>query len=89
MCPIIADGLHLDQSQTPLAKQMRQILRDRLAVGQSEEEILDYFVSLYSESVLAAPLKSGFNLSTGLDFGLPSFGIYDLELEETRQGPAL
>ena len=88
LCPVCL-GETLDQSQAPLAKQMRQILRDRLAVGQSEEEILDYFVSLYSESVLAAPLKSGFNLSTGLDFGLPSFGIYDLEFEETRQGRAL
>jgi cytochrome c-type biogenesis protein CcmH len=41
---------------------MRAILRDRLAAGQSEEDITAYFVSVYGESVLASPPRSGSSL---------------------------
>ena len=58
-CP----GETLHQSQAGLAKDMRAIIRERLADGESEEEIIDYFVSVYDESVLAAPRKSGFALT--------------------------
>ena len=58
MCP----GESIYDSQASLAKQMRDILRERLAAGQSEQEILDYFVSVYGQSVLADPPKEGFTL---------------------------
>ena len=61
ICPV-CPGETLHQSQVDLAKQMRQIIRERLAADQSEQEILDYFVSVYGESVLAAPAKRGFSL---------------------------
>ena len=61
MCPVCPSET-VDQSQVPLAKQMRVIIREKLAVGDSRQEILDFFVSRYGEDVLAAPPKSGFNL---------------------------
>ena len=61
ICPV-CPGETLHQSQATLAKQMRQILRDRLAEGQSEQEIVAYFVSVYGDSVLAAPPREGFGL---------------------------
>ncbi len=65
ICPV-CPGETLNQSQATLAKQMRQILRDRLADGQTEQEITDYFVSVYGELVLAAPPKHGFLLTAWL-----------------------
>ena len=58
MCPV-CPGETLHQSQVTLAKQMKQIIRDRLAAGESEETIVDYFVSVYGESILASPPKRG------------------------------
>ena len=59
ICPV-CPGETLHQSQVTLAKQMKKIIRDRLADGESEDAILDYFVSVYGESILASPPKRGF-----------------------------
>ena len=61
ICPV-CPGETLNQSRATLAQQMRAILRDRLAAGQSEEDITAYFVSVYGESVLASPPRSGSSL---------------------------
>ena len=61
MCPVCPSET-VDQSQVELAKQMRVIIREKLVAGESRQEILDFFVARYGESVLAAPSKSGFNL---------------------------
>jgi cytochrome c-type biogenesis protein CcmH len=42
---------------------MKNIVRERLNEGASEQEILDFFVSRYGEDVLAAPPARGFNLT--------------------------
>ena len=65
ICPV-CPGESLHESQATLAKQMQEILRERLAAGQSEQEILDYFVSVYGKSVLAEPPKEGFTLAIWL-----------------------
>ncbi|MDE2766124.1 MAG: cytochrome c-type biogenesis protein CcmH [Chloroflexota bacterium] len=65
MCPI-CPGETLNQSQTALAKQMRAVIRQRLLEGESEQEVKDYFVSVYGESVLAEPPRRGFWLTAWL-----------------------
>jgi cytochrome c-type biogenesis protein CcmH len=65
ICPV-CPGETLNQSQTTLAKQMSAIIRERLVDGESSQEILDYFVSVYGDSVLAEPPKSGFSLTVWL-----------------------
>lgn len=62
ICPICPTET-LDQSQVQLAKQMKDMVRERLNGGASEKEILDFFVSRYGEDVLAAPPPRGFNLT--------------------------
>ena len=62
ICPV-CPGETINQSQATLAKQMRIIVRERLLQGQSEQEIIDYFVSVYGNSVLAAPPRQGFGLT--------------------------
>ncbi len=46
-------------SSAPL---MIAIIEQKLAQGQSEEEIIQFFVTQYGEQVLASPPKRGFNL---------------------------
>ncbi len=65
ICPV-CPGESLNQSQATLAKQMRAIVRERLAEGESPQEIIDYFVSVYGELVLAEPPKRGFSLAIWL-----------------------
>lgn len=43
--------------------QMKAIIRQQLADGKANAEIIDYFQEIYGEVVLAAPTKSGFNLT--------------------------
>ncbi len=71
MCPV-CPAETIDQAQVPLAKQMRQIVRDKLAAGETRQEILDFFAERYGQAVIAAPPKSGFNL---LAWGVPVVGV--------------
>ena len=41
---------------------MTALIEQKLAQGQSEEEIIQFFVAQYGEQVLASPPKRGFNL---------------------------
>lgn len=42
--------------------QMLGVIEQKLAQGQSEPEIIQFFVAQYGEQVLASPPKKGFNL---------------------------
>jgi len=61
MCPV-CPAETIDQAQVPLARQMKQIVRDQLSQGASQAEILEFFAQRYGPDILAAPPKSGFNL---------------------------
>ncbi|MBI4310328.1 MAG: cytochrome c-type biogenesis protein CcmH [Chloroflexi bacterium] len=71
MCPV-CPAETIDQSQVPLAKQMRAIVREKLAAGETKEQIQAFFVERYGESVLAAPKKGGFSLAA---WGIPLVGV--------------
>ena len=61
MCPV-CPAETIDQAQVPIAKQMRNIVREQLADGASEAEILSFFADRYGQAIIGAPPKSGFNL---------------------------
>ena len=61
MCPV-CPAETIDQAQVPIARQMRQIVRNMLGQGSTREEILDFFAQRYGQDILAAPPKSGLNL---------------------------
>ena len=61
MCPV-CPAESIDQAQVPIAKQMRQLVREKLGQGASRQEILDFFADTYGTDILASPPKSGFNL---------------------------
>ena len=62
MCPVCA-GQTVAESNAPLAQQMREIIRERLQRGGTREEILEFFVAQFGESVLAVPPKRGVALT--------------------------
>ena len=57
-CPT-CQGLSVADSNSPLAKSMRDIIGERVAAGESDEEITQYFVDRYSNWVLLAPRADG------------------------------
>lgn len=54
------------------AEQWRELIRQKLAKGESKGQILQYFVDISGEAVLAAPPKKGFALTAWL---LPLFVV--------------
>ena len=58
-CPV-CPNTPLDVCATKACQDWRAQIRDELAAGWSEEEILDYFVAQYGERVLAEPRRRGF-----------------------------
>ena len=62
MCPL-CPGESIDQSQNPLSAQMRAIVAEKLADGWSDDQIRDFFVERYGQSVLLEPPREGFGLT--------------------------
>ena len=60
MCPVCETTL--DQSNAPVAEQMKTFIRVRIAAGDSEEEIKDALVAEFGPEVLAEPPGGGFGL---------------------------
>ena len=63
MCPV-CPAQTIDQTEVPLAKQMRAQVRELLASGATRKEVLDWFAApeRYGPGVLAEPPRSGYNL---------------------------
>jgi cytochrome c-type biogenesis protein CcmH len=70
MCPVC--GTTLDQSSAPAAMQIKRVIVDRIAAGDSKSEIKDRLVAEYGEAILAAPRKKGFGL---LAWWVPLVGV--------------
>lgn len=60
-CPV-CQGESIQDSPAELSTQMRTLVREQLANGRSEPEVIDYFVQRYGQSILLAPTAKGFNL---------------------------
>jgi cytochrome c-type biogenesis protein CcmH len=61
-CPV-CQGLSIQDSPSPLAQEMKGLVRDQLRAGRSPEEVKAYFVGRYGEWILLQPKASGFNLA--------------------------
>lgn len=53
----------LDVTQCPTAKVFRAELEQLILSGKTKEEIRDYYVAQFGESILKAPMKKGFSLA--------------------------
>ena len=61
MCPV-CPAETIDQSQADVAIQMRELVREKLRDGESEDQIFNFFVDRYDKGVLAEPPAEGFNI---------------------------
>jgi len=59
---VVCQSLSVADSPSETAHQMREIIRQRLADGQSPEQIKAYFVEKYGLWILLSPPRSGFPL---------------------------
>lgn len=61
MCPV-CEGQSVAESNAQLARDMRTTIKTKLLEGNSKEEIIDYFISSYGETILASPPPRGFSV---------------------------
>jgi cytochrome c-type biogenesis protein CcmH len=57
-CPI-CESVSVADSPAELAGQMRGVIRKKLEAGESEQQIVDYFVAAYGDAVLLEPPRRG------------------------------
>lgn len=57
-CPV-CENIPLDVCPTQACAQWRELIREKLAAGWSEDEIKTYFVNQYGDRVLGSPPASG------------------------------
>jgi cytochrome c-type biogenesis protein CcmH len=60
-CPV-CQGESIDDSNAPISRDLRIIIRERLVAGDSDEAVVDYIVARYGEFVLFNPRPEGSNL---------------------------
>jgi cytochrome c-type biogenesis protein CcmH len=59
-CPV-CENITLDVCSTQACAQWRDLIREKLAQGDSPAQIKDYFVQQYGDRVLAVPPRTGLN----------------------------
>jgi cytochrome c-type biogenesis protein CcmH len=78
-CPV-CENIPLDVCGTQACAQWREQIREKLALGWTEDEIKDYFVQLYGDRVLSRPPRHGLNwiiyIIPGLAFVVGAYVLY-------------
>lgn len=69
---LVCQNQSIDDSNAPLAKDLRLLVRERLKAGDSDRQVHDYVVARYGDFVL---LKPPFGLSTLLLWLAPLLGL--------------
>lgn len=70
MCPVCETTL--DQSSSPAAQQIKRVIANRIAAGDTKTQIKDRLVAEYGDAILAAPPREGLGL---VAWWLPVVGI--------------
>jgi cytochrome c-type biogenesis protein CcmH len=59
-CPI-CENTPLDVCETQACEDWRQLIREKLAAGQGDQEIIEYFAEIYGDRARATPSTKGFS----------------------------
>ena len=57
-CPV-CQGESIDDSNAPISRDLRIIIRERIVAGDSNDEVIDFVIARYGEFVLFNPRVSG------------------------------
>src|SRR5215211_992187 len=69
---MVCQNQSIDDSEAPLARDLRLLVRERIAAGDSDSQVTDFLVARYGEFVL---LKPRFNPHTLLLWLLPPLAL--------------
>jgi cytochrome c-type biogenesis protein CcmH len=69
---MVCQNQSIDDSEAPLARDLRLLVRERIAAGDSDNQVIDFLVARYGEFVL---LKPRFNPHTLLLWLLPPLAL--------------
>jgi cytochrome c-type biogenesis protein CcmH len=69
---MVCQNQSIDDSEAPLARDLRLLVRERIAAGDSDAQVMDFLVARYGEFVL---LKPRLNSHTWLLWLLPPFAL--------------
>jgi cytochrome c-type biogenesis protein CcmH len=90
-CPV-CPNTPLDVCETQACKDWRAQIRDEMAAGWTDQQIIDYFVAQYGERVLGEPQRKGF---TSMVWFMPLIGVllglgivYEILRNWRKQKPA-
>lgn len=93
-CPV-CENIPLDVCSTTACEQWREMIREKLTLGWTEDEIFDYFVLLYGDRVLSEPPRKGINwliyvlppifLAAGVYIIVRGFRMWKKPVEELPQ----
>ena len=52
---MVCQNQSIDDSEAPLARDLRRLVRERIAAGDSDGQVIDFLVARYGEFVLLKP----------------------------------
>jgi cytochrome c-type biogenesis protein CcmH len=83
---MVCQNESIDDSQAPLAHDLRMLVRERLTAGDSDAQIVNFLVSRYGEFVLLRPPLSWHTLALwGTPPGLLLLGVIMIVVGERRR----
>lgn len=88
---MVCQNQSIDDSDAELARDLRVLVRERLAAGETDEQVIDYVVSRYGEFVLLQPR---FSLRNALLWATPALllavggGFLLVQAARRRRRPA-
>lgn len=85
---LVCQNESIDDSNAPLARDLRLLVRERLTRGDSDRQVLDYLVDKYGEFVLLRPVFNLRNAILWLGPFLILLGGGLVILSKLRRGPA-
>lgn len=59
---MVCQNQSIDDSDAPLARDLRLLVRERIAAGYSDQQVIDFLVARYGEFVLLKPRIEGHTL---------------------------
>lgn len=86
---MVCQNESIDESQAPLAHDLRLLVRRRIMAGDSDKQIIDFLVSRYGEFILLKPPLSWNTVALwGAPPALLLLGILTIVVVERRRGRA-